>query len=106
MLVESAGRRDSDSLTPVLVVDISRVGTLRLTIENLRLRVSCLDLARFDRRPAIGDRDAQRRSQGSWSRLPCGRPCATAAVAGYLYVAGGRVRAGTFVCESHGRSYV
>jgi hypothetical protein len=34
MLVESAGRRDSASLTPLLEADMSCVGILRLTIEE------------------------------------------------------------------------
>jgi hypothetical protein len=47
MLVESAGRRDSVSLTPLLEVDISCVGTLRLTIENLPTWSQLLDPDRF-----------------------------------------------------------
>jgi hypothetical protein len=67
MLVESAGRRDSVSKTPLLDVDIGRVVTLRLTIENLSASSHCPDLDRFDRGSAVGVHDARRRSQGSWS---------------------------------------
>ena len=45
MFVESAGRRDSVSLTPLQEVDISCVGTPSVDDRTFRPRISCLDLS-------------------------------------------------------------